>query len=91
MGCDVISLPGGERAIVCGSRRRQRCACGNWASLLCDWKVPAKKSGTCDAPICTRCATSPAVSKDLCRAHATAFAEWQERRAPARADGSARA
>ena len=79
MICSAVTLPDGQRAIVCGSGRRQRCACGNPATLLCDWKTP-DKGGTCDAPICTRCALSLAVGKDLCRPHSKAFAEWHARR-----------
>ena len=51
-------------AIVC--TRGRRCPCGRPATLECDWKVPTRKSGTCDAPICTGCTTSPAPGKDLC-------------------------
>lgn len=77
MVCGYVSIPGGGTAIVCGIRTRRRCACGRPAPLLCDWKVPAKKSGTCDRPICQRCATSPAPDKDLCPEHATAFVAWK--------------
>jgi hypothetical protein len=70
MTCDHINLPGGARAIVCSSRS----AGGRPAPLLCDWKVDG---GTCDAPICARCATSPAEGKDLCPAHAEAFRVWK--------------
>lgn len=81
MICDHVSLPGGRSAIVCRSRRRQRCDCGRPATLLCDWKVPTKKSGTCDKPICWRCATSPAPGKDLCPKHAAA---WEASKAKGR-------
>lgn len=64
-------------AIVCRSGQRQRCKCGRSALLLCDWKQPAKNSGTCDAPICDRCTTSPAPGKDLCSAHAAEFETWK--------------
>jgi hypothetical protein len=77
MTCEHVTLPNGARAIICSSRRRRRCACGRPATLLCDWKVPARRSGTCDRPICADCATSPVPDKDLCPAHATAFAEWK--------------
>ena len=80
MTCEAISLPGGGRAIVC-SGRAKRCACGRAATLACDWKVATRRSGTCDAPICTGCTTSPAPDKDLCRAHAAEFQRW--RAAPA--------
>ncbi|MBB3691485.1 hypothetical protein [Sphingomonas sp. BK580] len=53
------------------------------ATLACDWKVPTRRSGTCDAPICTRCTTSPAPEKDLCAAHAAAFETWRAARAAA--------
>lgn len=78
MTCETVKVPGGV-AIVCGTR--QRCKCGRKATLLCDWKVPTRKSGTCDAPTCARCATSPAPDKDLCRKHAEAFAAWKAKRA----------
>lgn len=65
-------------AIVCGPKRKPaRCACGALAPLLCDWKVPERKSGTCDKPICNSCATSPRRDKDLCPAHAADYEEWR--------------
>lgn len=89
MACERVSLPGGIQAIVCGTRsRRQRCACGKPATLLCDWKVPTRRSGTCDAPICASCATSPAPEKDICPAHARALRAWQAQR-PHAASGRA--
>lgn len=80
MTCQGVRLPGGGAAIVCDGRRRQRCECGHPATLLCDWKVPGKRSGTCDKPICERCTTRPAPDKDLCRAHAAAFEDWKATR-----------
>ncbi len=73
MAYQHVPLPGGGSAIVCTSRRRQRCACGRVATLLCDWKVPAKRS-----------ATSPAPDKDLWARHAIAFEGWLADRAAAR-------
>lgn len=61
--------------------RTQRCACGNRATLLCDWKVPGRRAGTCDAPLCPSCTSSPAPEKDLCPAHA---ADWAAHRRTAR-------
>ncbi len=75
MACEHVELPGGGSAIVCG-RRANRCACGNRATLLCDWKVAGKRSGTCDAPLCDGCTHQPAAEKDLCPAHAKA---WRQR------------
>lgn len=47
----------------------------------CDWKVPARKSGTCDAAICDRCTTKPAPGKDLCRKHAIEWEKWKAAKA----------
>ena len=81
MACEIIPIPGGGKAIVCSGRARtKQCHCGNPATLACDWKVPARKSGTCDAAICARCTTAPAPDKDLCPAHAVAFESWQANR-----------
>jgi hypothetical protein len=67
MGCSHVRV-GGIDAIVCGPT--QRCKCGRRATRLCDWKIPGKKSGTCDAPLCDICAIVPAPEKDLCPKHA---------------------
>lgn len=75
MVCRTVSVPGGT-AIVCGPGRK--CQCKRRATLECDWKVPSRKSGTCDAPLCPRCTTSPAPDKDLCPTHA---AEWEQMKA----------
>lgn len=89
MPCDRVTLPDGTAAIVCSrGPRRARCACGKPATRLCDWKVPGRRSGTCDAPICASCATSPAPDKDICPAHAPALRAWQETR-PQAASGRA--
>jgi hypothetical protein len=82
MTCTVIDAGNGARAIVCGPRgRRSRCAgCGKLAGRLCDWKVPSRRSGTCDKPICTRCTHNPAPGKDLCPTHRD---EWLARRSAA--------
>lgn len=79
MTCEHVTLPNGARAIVCSSRRRSRCKCGRPAKLLCDWKMAGKRSGTCDAPICATCTTSPAPDKDFCPTHAQAFEQWKGR------------
>ncbi len=79
MTCTVVQTLHG-RAIVCDRRKRPRCACGAVAGLRCDWKVPGRKSGTCDRWICERCTTAPAPDKDLCPEHAAAWRAWQARR-----------
>jgi hypothetical protein len=83
MPCQQVKLPNGGFAIVCSRGRRQRCACGAPAEVLCDWKVAGKKSGTCDKPICVMCAKQPARGKDLCREHAEAWEHWKAERARA--------
>jgi hypothetical protein len=82
MTCERVTMPGGGVAIVCGPRSRQRCQCGNRATLLCDWKRPDKKSGTCDAGLCPACTTKPAPDKDLCPVHARADEEWKATKKP---------
>ena len=77
MACNFVTLPNGGKAIVCTSERRKLCfECGRPADRECDWKVPEHRSGTCDAPICSRCSYVPAPDKDLCPTHAR---EWQAR------------
>jgi hypothetical protein len=76
--CKTVSIPGGITAIVCGPTRR--CKCGRPAKLFCDWKMPKRKSGTCDRPICKTCAVSPAPDRDLCPEHAKAFEVWKATR-----------
>lgn len=79
MTCHHVRLPDGTSAIVCTGRAK-RCRCGRPGTLLCDWKVPTRRSGTCDAPICSSCATSPAPDKDLCPNYAAEFATWRKAR-----------
>ena len=68
----------GTTAIIYGARqKRQFCACGRVSSKLCDWKVPEKKSGTCDRPICDKHALSVAPDRDLCPEHQKAFESWK--------------
>lgn len=82
MTCDHVRLPGGGTAIVCSRSRRprQKCKCGQPATLLCDWKVKARKSGTCDAPICATCAEEVGPDKHLCPDHLLAYAKWRAAR-----------
>lgn len=79
MPCHHVNI-GGTRAIVCTSRGRRPkpCSCGSGkpADLLCDWKVPNKRSGTCDRPLCAACSHVPAPNKDLCPEHAK---QWKAR------------
>lgn len=81
MTCEFIPMPSGGHAIICTTERAKRCQCGARARFLCDWKVEHRRSGTCDAPLCAGCATSPAHEKHLCGTHAASFEEWQAARA----------
>jgi hypothetical protein len=75
--CQVVTFPSGGRGFVCGPRPpRRRCKCGAAAARECDWKVKARRSGTCDAPLCVACTTVPSPDKDLCPKHAE---EWKAR------------
>jgi hypothetical protein len=51
---------------ICTSGRRRRCGCGAIASLECDGPNAKRKSGTCDAAICGRCARRTGPNTDLC-------------------------
>jgi len=75
--CEHLNIEG-THVIVCGARKTRRyCACGHAADFLCDWKVPAKKSGTCDAPICSKHAKQVAPEKHLCPAHQLQYVVWK--------------
>jgi hypothetical protein len=82
--CERLDLGDGNFAIICGTRSQPKfCACGREATALCDWKVPSRKSGTCDEPICVAHAQRVAPGKDLCPVHQQAWAEWKLRHPPA--------
>jgi hypothetical protein len=88
MTCHTVTLDNGARAIVCTSGPRKLCVqCGQPARLLCDWKVPEHRSGTCDAPICAGCTHSPAPDKDLCPGHAAQWKSGAYRRRPSESAG----
>lgn len=78
--CERIEIPGGGFAFICGGRGRHKfCECGRSAVALCDWKVPDRKSGTCDAPICEKHRVTVAPGKDLCVFHQHAFEIWKKK------------
>ena len=77
--CEHLNI-NGTNVIVCRARqKRQWCACGRPCDFLCDWKVPAKKSGTCDTPICKAHAKQVAPDKHLCPLHQRKYDEWKRR------------
>jgi hypothetical protein len=69
---------GNISATVCGRHRIEVCVkCGAPADKLCDWKLPGvfesprvrgeyPKQATCDKPVCSACAVSPAHGKGVC-------------------------
>jgi hypothetical protein len=77
--CEHLNIEG-QHVIICDARRkRQFCACGRKCDFLCDWKVSAKKSGTCDAPICRKHAQQVAPGKHLCPLHQRHYDDWKRR------------
>lgn len=81
MVCTRVTVDG-IPPIICGPRpRRKPCRtpnCGHPGSFLCYWKVAEGK--TCDAPICTYCATEVATDKHLCTQHLADYRKWKSRR-----------
>jgi hypothetical protein len=78
--CEHIKTGGGE-FIVCGMRRRHcACNCRREIEFECDWKVPGKKSGTCDRPLCAVHAKEVAPNKHLCPEHQSAWDAWKRAR-----------
>jgi hypothetical protein len=85
--CEHVVMPNGDRGLICGVRGggspALHCFCGRAAEALCDWKVPAKKSGTCDSPICGLHSKQVARGKHLCPEHQRSFEDWKRRNPPA--------
>lgn len=80
--CEQIKLGNGDVAIVCGVRgyKTRFCSCGREAVALCDWKVSARSSGTCDAPVCADHAMFVANGrKHLCPTHQDCYELWKKR------------
>lgn len=72
MPCTPVKLPGGGMALVRHAHRRiAPCRyCAAQGTRLCDFPVlRGLHKGTCDAPLCERCATRISSDRDLCRAH----------------------
>ena len=65
--------------IICGGRKSPPvyCECGRAAVALCDWKMPNKKSGTCDRPICASHAKQVGPGKHLCPEHQLRYDDWK--------------
>ena len=79
--CLRHQLPDGTTAIICGMKSEPKfCRCGRPADFLCDWKVPDRKSGTCDAPVCKEHAKQVAPNKHLCEWHQKAYEIWRKKK-----------
>jgi hypothetical protein len=74
---------GDSVSLIRTSRRLTQCRCGRLAERECDWKIAP--GATCDAPICSVCTVSPSPGKDLCPAHAIAWAKHRSN--PLRLEG----
>lgn len=83
MPCVRVAIPGGV-AVVCTRGRTRKCrTCGRPASLLCDAPLgpepqlglfgaapSRRRRATCDAPICSTCATATGPDRHVCPIHA---------------------
>ena len=73
MPCQSVKFPNGMTAILCTPpQRRRRCSngqCVAWAERECDYPAPHRKTGTCDKPLCTKCAVRIAENVDHCPSH----------------------
>lgn len=73
MICEIVRLPDGMVAFVKMARRKPKpCSiCKEPSSRLCDFVVDRTHSavGTCDKPLCTRCAVSVGRNVDHCPDH----------------------
>jgi len=73
MNCELVQLPSGGEAIICGQRSKpKKCACGKPATRLCDGpRMKRNRLGdTCDRPLCDEHAVRVDADHDLCPKHA---------------------
>jgi hypothetical protein len=70
MTCEVIQTERGQVMILCNHARRQTCKFCRIqpVSRLCDFPV-GKHGKTCDAGMCSKCATSIGPEIDYCPNH----------------------
>jgi hypothetical protein len=70
MTCRTIVIGPDTMVIACTRGRPRQCACGNVATLLCDFPLSGEKIGkTCDAPLCAKCAKHVGPDRDYSPAH----------------------
>jgi hypothetical protein len=70
----LYDAQGNPIGIACGRIPHKNCStpeCRNHAGKLCDYPVTRRGGGkgTCDRPICERCAVRVGPDKDYCPAH----------------------
>jgi len=73
----IYDATGKPMGIACGRSPFKACStpgCRNHADKLCDYPVTRKngKAGTCDRPMCSRCAKNVGPDRDYCGVHARA-------------------
>lgn len=71
MSCHHYRSPDGTvNAIVCTKSRSRCCSvCGKRAGILCDFPDAARRSLTCDKPLCRGCARLGPRGQDYCPSH----------------------
>lgn len=72
MPCRYFRSPDGKvQGIICGSRAPvKRCSvCQRPSTRECDYPTPTRKSGTCDKPLCAKCARQVGPDRDYCPSH----------------------
>lgn len=78
MACEPVDIGGGVTAIICGTKKKDPChICRKPATVLCDYPVTTRPSGTCDQPCCRTHADNVGANKDYCLSHAQ-FAQKQK-------------
>jgi hypothetical protein len=74
MTCSSIRVPGFGDVVICNrSQRWPTCSvpgCDRRAPRLCDFPIPRRRSGTCDAKLCEAHAAAQGEDRDFCPAHA---------------------
>jgi hypothetical protein len=67
------SADGSSDVFVRTHQKTRSCSvCGRrGATLLCDFPNPKRSSGTCDKPLCGKCAKRGPVEQDFCPKHVT--------------------
>lgn len=74
MSCDRLDTGNGVHATICNrGKKRPYCSvpgCDRPAGRQCDFPIPKKKSGTCDANLCQTHAATQGEELDYCPPHA---------------------